>query len=323
MRVWWALLGAAMLMTGCGYPGEPLPPALNRPARVADLTVVEHGAKILAGFTLPLQTTEGLPINTPPDIEIRVGPIGDAFLQDAWERDSDRVPPTQFRVANGRVEAEIPAAKYYRRTVVVGVRLHGPKGRNVGWSVEVINILPELPRPEMVVARDAPGGVSLEWRVARPATEFRVFRRLQSDKEWTSVGTSDKTAYLDTGIEYGKVYEYYLQTAEKSGAKYAESEKSDIVSIQPADRFPPAPPTGLTAVPGTKTIELVWDNSVAADFASYRIYRDNILVGDALQAASFSDRDVVAGAKHTYQVTALDTAGNESERSAPVESTLP
>jgi len=322
MRLWLPVLAFAML-AGCGYPGEPLPPALNRPLRVADLTVMERGGKILASFTIPKETSEGLPIKTQPEIDMRVGPIANTFIQAEWEQGADRVPADQIKVENGRVEAEIPAAKYVGRTQVVGVRLLGPKGRNLGWSVDVLNVLAELPRPEGLVVTDASGGVGLEWRVAQPAPDFRVFRRLKGTKEWTRAGSSDKPSYLDTGIEYGKSYEYYVASGETTGTKYAESDGSDVVSIVPKDKFAPAAPAGLAAVPGTKSIELVWDSSKDADFAFYRVYRDNAKVADSVTTPSYSDRDVVGGAKHSYQVTAVDSAGNESTRSAAVEATLP
>lgn len=322
MRVWLPV-PALVMLAGCGFPGEPMPPALNRPARVMDLAVLERGDKIFATFMMPVRTTEDLPIRTPSEIEMRVGPIGDRFVQDEWEQSSDRVAPDLIQVAEGRVEAQIPAAKYYGKTVVIGVRVRGPKGRDVGWSVDVINVLPALPTPEALTAQDASGGVKLEWRVAREAAEFRVFRRVQGEKEWGLAGLSDSPSYLDTGIEYGKAYEYFVQSGEKTGAKYAESELSATVVIKPVDRFAPATPAGLTAVPGTKSIELVWDRSAEADFAFYRLYRDNLRLADAVQSPSYSDKDVVAGAKHTYQVTAVDTAGNESARSVPVDATLP
>ena len=94
---------------------------------------------------------------------------------------------------------------------------------------------------------------------------------------------------------HGREYEYFVQAGEKTGAKYAESDLSAIVEIKPSDHFPPGAPAGLAAVPGTKSIELVWDRNTEADVASYRVYRDGVKVADALQSPAFSDKDVMPG----------------------------
>jgi hypothetical protein len=46
-------------------------------------------------------------------------------------------------------------------------------------------------------------------------------------------------------------------------------------------------------------------------------------IAEGLTAPAFSDRDVMPGVTYRYQVSAMDTAGNESEKSASVETQLP
>ena len=77
------------------------------------------------------------------------------------------------------------------------------------------------------------------------------------------------------------------------------------------------------AIPGTRTIELVWDRNTEKDFAGYRIYRDGKKVSEGQTAPAFSDSDVKPGTTYRYQVSAVDTAGNESALSAAVETAIP
>ncbi len=317
------LASAVFALAGCGYPGEPLPPALNRPNRVVDLSAVERGEKIVIHFTLPAKTTEGLPVKQNPGIELRLGPIAPAgFRLPDWERGSERVPDSSVHLDSLSVSAEIPASKYYGQTLAVGVRVHGPGGRDAGWSnLESLTVVPALAVPEGLSAKNAPDAVALEWHATAP--EFRVFRKLAEEKDWALLGTSPKAAYSDTTIEYGKSYSYFVQAVEKAGDKYAESELSKEISFTPEDHFAPATPSGLTVVPGTRTIELVWERNTEKDLASYRIYRDGAKVSEGQAAPAFSDKDVKPGTRYRYEISAVDLAGNESARSAPVEAAIP
>jgi fibronectin type 3 domain-containing protein len=76
-------------------------------------------------------------------------------------------------------------------------------------------------------------------------------------------------------------------------------------------------------VPGTRTIELVWNRNTEKDFAGYRIYRDGMNIAEGLTAPAFTDRDVQPRVRYRYEVSAVDTAGNESARSAAVDAVIP
>jgi hypothetical protein len=310
-------LSLTLLLTGCGYIGQPLPPALRRPVVVTDLAAVERGSKIIIHFTVPKVTTEDLPLNGSEDIELRIGPPNSDMA--AWQRTADRIPvsPRQ-NVAS----VEWPATKWYGKTVSIAVNVHGPTGHSAGWSKpEVFSVVPALPQPEALTAANAPDAVHLEWHAGAP--EFRVFRRLQGDANWNQIGTSTSPSYTDNTIEYGKAYEYMVQSDQKIDTRYAESELSDVTPIRPVDTFPPAVPVGLSPVPGTRSIELVWERNTEKDFAGYRVYRDGQKIAEAITAPAFSDRDAKPGVKYRYQISAVDNAGNESAKSPAVESMIP
>jgi len=303
--------------------GQPLPPALNRPEPVQDIAAVERGSNIVVQFTVPAITTDGLALRkSETDIELRVGPPPQgAFTTAAWERPADRAPVVPDDKAK-LARVEVPAAKYYGKTVDIAVNVHGPGGHTVGWSrFAVVQVVPELPTPQALDASDAPDAIQLEWHAAAP--EFRVLRKLVPDVNWVQIGTSARPSYTDNMIEYDKTYQYMVQSIQKTQEGYAESELSDVKTFKPADKFPPAVPVGVTAVPGTRTIELVWDRNTEKDFAGYRVYRDGKKIAEGLTAPAFSDRDVQPKVMYRYDVSAVDTAGNESARSAAVEAVIP
>jgi hypothetical protein len=321
-RCLFAAIPAFAFLTGCGYVGNPLPPAMKRPVAVSDLAAVERGSKIIIQFTLPKITTEGLPIKGHQDIEIRVGPPPQPFDMDTWIRSSDRVPDSQIPQDKPLARVEVDAAKYYDKTVDIAINVHGPNGRSAGWPpMQILQVVQALPTPAGLEATDAPDAVHLEWHAAAP--EYRIFRKLVADPNWEQIGTSPIASYTDATIEYGKTYEYLVQAVEKTGNAYAESDLSDVKTIKPLDAFAPAVPAGLSAIPGARTIELKWDRNVEKDFASYRVYRNGQRVMEDLTAPAWSDRDTQPGASYQYQISAVDTANNESAKCPPVEAAIP
>lgn len=88
---------------------------------------------------------------------------------------------------------------------------------------------------------------------------------------------------------------------------------------------PPAPPTGLAAVPGDGRVQLTWHPSPEPDVTSYRVYRapasggPYALAGETA-SATFVDAGRVNGTTLYYVVTALD-ARFESAASAEVAAT--
>ena len=67
------LLVTTALLCGCGYIGPILPPALDIPQRATDLRAAEYGDRIVAYFTLPALTTEGLPLKSVESVEVVAG----------------------------------------------------------------------------------------------------------------------------------------------------------------------------------------------------------------------------------------------------------
>ena len=325
-----ALLGASALLAQCGYVGDPQPPALKIPVPVRDLAAVERGARIVVSFTATGETTEGLRLKRYGEVELRIGPGGPPPFDHArWAAGAERVP-VEPPAEPGRVEVEIPAAKWAGREVIIGVRLANPRGRWSRWSnLVALNVAPPLAAPTGLRAEAVPEGVQLEWSAPerRPGMRFRIFRRSDESEEFRLAGETPETRWLDKTTQYGVRYEYRVQAVLPAGDDIAESEWSPAAAITPEDRFPPPAPTGLTAAAGVGSIELVWEASQAPDLAGYKVYRRDggpeKAVSGLLDVPAYSDRDITPGTRYRYRVTAVDVKGNESEPSAPVEAAAP
>ncbi len=313
-------------LSGCGYVGEPLPPLLNIPQPVADLSALERGATIIARFTLPKLTTEGRGIHGELHWELRAGTQGEGpFHTEEWAQHAKSLG--QAPAENGVVEYRFPATPWIGKDVVLAARVRGASGRFSGWSNPLtVTVMQPLTRPTDIKATNVPEGVRLTWHGAGPG--YRILRRAEGDPDFTVVGNSEAPQFIDTNTEYGKSYRYLVEAIAKTGTFDVHSEFAPELDFTPSDVFPPAAPTGLTAVPTTSTIELTWDRNTEADVAGYRIYRGDAggaleKIGEATEGPSYSDSKVESGKTYRYAVTAFDSANNESKPSAEITVTAP
>jgi hypothetical protein len=114
---------------------------------------------------------------------------------------------------------------------------------------------------------------------------------------------------------------------------------SPPVTVVMRNTFPPHTPTGLEAVPGGATaadrsIDLSWVPNNDADLAGYFVYRQEIdskgaaagtaerLNATPVVGPAYRDQTAVAGRRYAYSVAAVNTAGNISAPSDPIQETL-
>ena len=302
-----ALLGI-LALAGCAYVGAPKPPALDIPTRITDLRAAEYGDKIVVEFTIGMDTTEGLKLTEVKGVEVRVA-VGSA----------SQIVPLPAKPL-GPVDYDFPAGAWIGKNVVVTVRATGPKGKASEWSNPVsLTIGTPLATPENLQAVSDPQGVRLTW-VGAANGRYRIFRGA-GEMMPQRLAESDKPEYVDTTVDFGSPYRYFVQALI---GELQQSEVSATVSVTPADTFPPAIPVGLMAVAGVNSIELFWQRNTDDDFAGYHVYRSTDggapqPIAGPLDAPTFSDRTVEAGKKYSYTVTATDRNGNESARSTPAE----
>ena len=315
-----ALLIAVILWSSCGYVGEPLPPALHIPQRVADLSANERSARIHVRFRLPTHTTESLDIRTPVRIELRVGWAGQPFDRAAWEAGAKSfadIPADQ-----SPVKYDLPAAEWIGKDVVLAVRIFGANGRTAGWSnLFTLSVVPPLAAPGHLQAADVREGVRLTWQGDAP--RYRIYRRAGEEPNAKPIGETERPEYNDHATDYGTPYHYSVEGFRTGGDIHLLSDLPAEVTITTHDTYAPPAPAGLAAVPSIGSIELMWDRSTASDLAGYRVYRAHgegpfAKLADTREAPSYSDRAVESGKTYRYVITAFDKLGNESEKSAPV-----
>ena len=304
-----AALFCILWLAGCAQVGAPKPPALDIPTRITDLRAAEYGDQILVQFTIGALTTDGLALTSVKAVELQV-----------TGGDSPRMLHAPAK-GPGPVAHEFPANDWVGKQVSLMVRATGPKGKASDWSNTVtLAVGVPLAIPANLKAVSDPQGVRLTWLGS--ADGYRVFRGT-GDAMPQRLAESDKPEYLDTAVDFGSPYRYFVQAL---AGELRQSEISAIASVTPADTFPPAVPAGMTAVAGVNSIELAWQPNTEDDLAGYQVYRSTgsgapERIAGPVDAPNFSDRTVEIGKKYSYTITSIDRTGNESAHSAAVEVT--
>ena len=135
--------------------------------------------------------------------------------------------------------------------------------------------------------------------------------QIKAGGEWASVSNGRVTA--NTVTENKPIV---LMATYADGGKTATGEKTITITA-----VKPSVPSGLKVVSASSAgIVLEW--TAVAGAASYRIYRNDVALGTADGAATYTDKSAVPGVEYSYSVSASNGAG-ESGRSGDVVVTIP
>ena len=126
----------------------------------------------------------------------------------------------------------------------------------------------------------------------------------------------------DSSFLFGQSYRYFVRAAASETNPVLESDDSTVTEVTPKDIFPPAAPTGVTAVKGPNFITLIWDAGREKDLAGYKVWRREAgqdpfvcLTARAILENTYTDSAVEKNKRYEYAMTALDNSGNESPKS--------
>jgi hypothetical protein len=351
-------LSARLLMVGavigCGTPGAPLPPSLNLPIPVLNLSAVRIGNSIQLAWSMPTRTTDRVSLRRPVTVEvcraIESGPCTDvahlSFPPGAAGEYTDALPSNLTQGANRLLRYEI------------ALRNHA--GKSAGASNAAYSAAGTCPAALTgltgQVRRD---GVLLSWHPATESEPSIVFRieRLQLTAVPDRAPKSPLAAVpppaaqtlviralegldpghaVDSSALFNQQYRYQMKrvaTVTLSGQSVeVQGLPSDAVAITTTDVFPPAVPQGLVAVSDAAAgaIDLSWSPDSDVDLAAYRVYRRDIhtdlpaqLISSVGTETSFRDTGAQPDHAYAYSVSAIDQSGNPSARSPEVEETLP
>jgi len=127
----------------------------------------------------------------------------------------------------------------------------------------------------------------------------------------------------------GEEYEYFVRSSASEEPPFLESENSEKVNMTVKDTIPPEKPENLIIIAGDDRITLTWDRVKDNDLKGYKVWRRIkgeeefiLLTSEPIEENIFNDFSTGKGIEYEYYVSALDKAGNESEKSEIITGTL-
>jgi len=349
------LLAPLLLLLGCGSPGAPLPPSLDLPTPVVNLSAARVGNSVHLTWTMATRNTDRIALRHPVPTQVcravEKGPcasIGKLLLAPGGA--GEYTDPLPADLAQGP-----------DRLLRYEVALLNHAGKSAGPSNAAYSAAGASPAPitglNGQVRRD---GVLLNWQ---PAAEggrtvlFRIERReltapvaAEAPKSPLAPAVPDVNQTLvvheDDGVDpehaldnsallnrqYRYVVERVATLAVGGQPVEVQGSPSTAIVVTTTDVFPPAVPQGLVAVADAAAgaIDLSWSPNSDSDLSGYHVFRRDVDAGlPAQQIASvsaepsFRDTGVQAGHRYAYSLSAIDQNGMESKHCPEVQETLP
>ncbi|MFF4270311.1 PA14 domain-containing protein [Streptomyces sp. NPDC001536] len=237
---------------------------------------------------------------------------------DLWKNTSTTVSKT--------VNVTIPSGKHTLR--VDYANWTGSAKVKFGYtprtSATVDKVKPLAPTGTSATYDAATGKAKLTWAKNKEMdlAGYKVYRRLKGTSFGaTPLATTTGTSYTDATLPVtGEIYYYEVRAHDKAGNASAGTADQAVTTV---DRTAPAVPADVQVTSQSDKLALGWSASQGA--TSYRVYR--AASATAAYSAigitgtlSYQDTTGEEGVTYYYRVAALDTAGNESARSAAVSS---
>jgi hypothetical protein len=343
-----------IVMASCGKKGPIEPPLVRVPQAVENLALIQRGSTIWLTWANPSAYVDGNPLGELTEVEIWMfkedrgaGGVAKKWTSREFESKAElhtRIGRDRFASLQ-RTGAKPEAQLTYgyalagedigRKILTFSLRVRDLKKRASGFAapVSLEALTPPVP-PQKVQAVVFEDHIQVSWESPEQAQKEATLPKAEGYNVYRSDGGNaasrlnaaplKKSEFRDKDFSLGQAYRYFVR-AVLEATPPVESDDSETAEVIAKDIFPPAPPSGLTAISGPGFIALSWEAGRESDLAGYRVWRRVVGQDDFLLVASlpetdssFSDSKVEKSQRYEYAITALDSAGNESRKSAAV-----
>lgn len=340
---------------GCGKIGDPLPPLPRAPLVIEELTVAQEGTRLVLQFPLVRsRLTRGLErleiyraIEAPGSPE---GVTAEDFLAKASVIASipaDEIPLNRSTVGYTDRLEPLRVARDSRYRYALRIVMRGGATADLSNYATIVPLHDIALPPTALLARQTERAIELSWEAptanvpgaggsgsAVSIAGYNLYRRVAgaagAPPPLVRLNPSPlgEARFSDRDFEFGVGYEYEVRALSRGGAGVVESDPSAVLSHRALDTFAPQAPASITIASIGRMVSIFWPLSPEPDVVGYNIYRAEErgtppgewrrLNTQPNRSGSYRDDRVVTGREYFYQITAVDRAGNESQRSTTV-----
>ena len=280
--------------------------------------------------TVALDTT---PPTTPTGLSANAASPSQVNLN--WSASTDNDEVANYRVyRNGALVATVTQTTYQdsslspSTTYSYNVDARDDTGNVSGLSAPVtVSTLsaPDTAAPTtptgLAASTVSDSKINLNWSASTDnvaVTGYRVFR---NNALLTTLGSV--TTFQDTSLNPSTTYTYRVRALDAAGNVSAQSNAASATTQAIPDNAAPTMPTGLAATPVSDTrINLSWSPSTDnVAVTGYRVYRNGTFLTSLGNVTTYQSTGLAPATTYTYNVDAIDAAGNASGVSAGASAT--
>ena len=312
-------LAALLLVAGCGKKGPPVPARVPVPGGIRDLSGEVKDGVLFLSFSIPQRDSTGAELKDLGGFRV-LKACGSCMGGFEPFREIRLEEKQGYTVVGNRIyiyDDDLKENFRYSYRVHPMTRL-GTAGEASNTFTITWDKVP--PPPTGLRARGDYGKVEITWNKEGNLL-YNVYRLKENVYPLfpTNPGPLAAPPFIDSGLENGKTYRYEVRAVIPRGASRWEGQGS-TVEATPVDRIPPNAPIEIKTEKKGRAVLVTWKKNTEGDLLGYNVYR--VTGGKAVKVnrepvkeTLFLDQAVPDLRYVSYYVTAVDTAGNESERS--------
>jgi len=285
-------------------------------------------------------TSTAPPDTTPPTtpLGLRASGTSPSQINLTWVASTDNVAVTGYRVfrdgailvylgnVTSYVDSGLAAATVYSYNVDAFDAVGNFSGLSVPANAATL-ALPDTTPPSTPTGLTANAvtfsQINLNWFASTDnlaVTGYRVFR---NGVLLTTLG--NVTTYQDVGLAESTTYTYRVRALDAAGNVSNQSNAASATTPAIPDTIAPTIPAGLVAsAVSSSRIDLSWTASTDnVAVTGYRVYQNGLFLAALGNVTTFQSTGLLGSTTYTYNVDAIDAAGNASGVSpAAVATTL-